>query len=159
MRCAERCTSRPQPKGCCACVIIEAGLFLLDLICVFVSAPAPQAHALGEPQVVSFSPAAGAFAVVAQGRAAPIVVSAKDWAGVQRAAGDLGQDVQRVTGVLPNQEQIAGGSGEVIIVGTIGKSPLIDDLVQPGQTASCKYPGQVGSRRDHGPGASVSACA
>ncbi|WP_330290569.1 glycosyl hydrolase 115 family protein [Streptomyces sp. NBC_00576] len=67
----------------------------------------------------------GAFAVVG----APVVVSAEDHPGVVRVAGDLRDDIERVTGVRP----AATVAREVILVGTIGRSPLIDGLIRAGK--------------------------
>ncbi|GAA4430948.1 glycosyl hydrolase 115 family protein [Actinokineospora soli] len=70
----------------------------------------------------------GSFPLVSGGRAAPVVVSGDDHAGVRRAVGDLRADVERVTGVRPGD---ATGP-HVVIVGTLGRSPLLDDLVARG---------------------------
>ncbi|MGW3646733.1 glycosyl hydrolase 115 family protein [Streptomyces sp. NPDC000878] len=67
----------------------------------------------------------GAFALVG----APVVVSAEDHSGVVRAAADLRDDIERVTGVRP----AATVAREVVLVGTIGRSPLIDGLVRAGK--------------------------
>jgi hypothetical protein len=94
---------------------------------------APQrAHALGDPRYVSNTPAAGAFPLVDQRIAVPLMVSAGDWPGVLRAAGDLSSDIQRVTGIQPillkSRAEFHGA--DAVLIGTIGKSPLIDDLVR-----------------------------
>jgi hypothetical protein len=94
------------------------------------------ANALGEPKYVSNVSSQGAFALAANGHSATLVVSNEDWPGVMRAAGDLSQDVGRVTGhdapviksVTTNER--AAASVDVVIIGTIGKSPLIDELVR-----------------------------
>lgn len=79
---------------------------------------------------VAERPRPGSFPLAARGRAAPILVDAGDFAGVRRAAGDLRADVERVTGLAPE----AGGRGrEVVIVGTLGRSPLVDDLARRGK--------------------------
>jgi len=67
----------------------------------------------------------------ASGRAAPIIVSSSDDHAVIRVAGDLAADVERVTHVRPvvSTDSISGAR-DVVIVGTIGKSPLIDRLVR-----------------------------
>jgi hypothetical protein len=44
---------------------------------------------------------AGAFPLVRVGRAVPLVVSTDDHTGVVRVAGDLRDDIERVTGVRP----------------------------------------------------------
>ena len=65
------------------------------------------------------------------GRSAPIYVSGKDFPGVVRAANDLRADVERVTGTAPRVVADSAPSGQqVVIVGTLGKSPIIDRLVR-----------------------------
>ena len=74
------------------------------------------------------------FALVTGGRATTLLVSDADHAGVVRAVGDLRADVERVSGVAP---AVAGqphaGERRAVIVGTIGRSPLIDSLVARGR--------------------------
>jgi hypothetical protein len=91
-----------------------------------------EAHALGGPRYVTSMPAAGNFALVQNGTATPLLVSASDWPGVIRAAGDLSEDVKRVTDQQPAvlQDTAALRGRDVILIGTIGKSVLIDDLIQ-----------------------------
>ncbi|MEV0930490.1 glycosyl hydrolase 115 family protein [Streptomyces phaeochromogenes] len=74
---------------------------------------------------ISFSPEAGAFPLVG----APVVVSDDDHPGVVRVAGDLRDDIERVTGVRPG----SAVAPEVVLVGTIGRSPLIDGLIAAGK--------------------------
>ncbi|MPY62172.1 glycosyl hydrolase 115 family protein, partial [Streptomyces spongiae] len=74
---------------------------------------------------LSFSPKPGAFPLVG----APVVVSAEDHPGVVRVAGDLRDDIERVTGVRPG-DSIAR---EAVLVGTIGRSPLVDALIAAGK--------------------------
>ncbi|MEV4347403.1 glycosyl hydrolase 115 family protein [Actinoplanes sp. NPDC049596] len=112
---------------------------------------------------------AGRFPLVARGKAAPIVVSTADYAGVIRVVDDLQSDIEKVTGVRPTvvhsgspasagypqaADTILGGSGIIargggphgragsaargaagdpVIVGTIGKSPLIDQIIARGK--------------------------
>ncbi|MFD5478656.1 glycosyl hydrolase 115 family protein [Streptomyces hawaiiensis] len=83
---------------------------------------------------ISFTPASGSFPLVRSGRAVPLVVSGNDWPGVLRVAGDLQSDIQRVTGVRPAlvRDQ-APNAPEIAIIGTIGRSPLIDRLIAAGK--------------------------
>jgi hypothetical protein len=83
---------------------------------------------------VSQLPGPGRFTLVAGGQAAPIVVSAADYAGVIRVADDLRSDVGKVTGVAPTVGHDAVPDGrDPVIIGTIGKSPLIDEMVARGR--------------------------
>jgi hypothetical protein len=83
---------------------------------------------------VSTEAGPGRLALVAGGRAAPIVVSSGDHPGVVRVVGDLAADIARVTGVRPvvSTDHVPTGS-DVVLVGTIGHSPLIDGLVAAGK--------------------------
>ena len=77
------------------------------------------------------------FCMSKEGQSATILVDGRDWTGVVRAARDLGDDVRKVSGIAspvafsakvqtPATEE---GKG-CIVVGTIGKSRLIDGLVK-----------------------------
>lgn len=85
------------------------------------------------PQYVLHESAPGAFRLAAGGTAASILVSGEDWQGVVRAVGDLGQDIGRVTGTAAQVVKADTPRQGSIIVGTIGKSPLIDGLVKAGK--------------------------
>jgi hypothetical protein len=96
--------------------------------CVLVS----EAHAIGGLRYVRSTPTAGDFALVQRGAATPLLVSPSDWPGVIRAVGDLRDDVKRVTDLQPAVLQNATllHDRDVILIGTIGKSVLIDDLIK-----------------------------
>ena len=80
------------------------------------------------------SPPRDPFDVVTEGVAADIYVDAADHAAVVRAVGDLQADVKRVSGAEPAvSNTLAGLSSRAILVGTLGHSPVIDDLVAQGK--------------------------
>ena len=79
---------------------------------------------------VSAKKGKGDFTLAAAGKAAPIYASAGDWPGVLRAAKDLQADVQRVTHASPVFATTQPAGAEVVLIGTIGKSPLIDQLIK-----------------------------
>ncbi len=90
----------------------------------------PAGYALGQASYVEFGPVGHAFPLVENKSAANIFVNSGDWPGVVRAANDLAADVARVTGLSP---QITGENNlgkNVVIVGTIGKSEIIDRLIR-----------------------------
>jgi endo-1,4-beta-D-glucanase Y len=73
----------------------------------------------------------GCFPLVAGGKAAPIMVSGVDFPGVIRVAGDLRDDINRVTGITPTViRDSVSLAKDIVLVGTIGKSPVISRLVQ-----------------------------
>jgi hypothetical protein len=85
---------------------------------------------LGGPRYVETSARAGSLALVENGSSAALRVDAADWAGVQRAAHDLQADVNRVTGITPAWNTTAK---KMVLIGTVGKSPLIDRLASAGK--------------------------
>ncbi|KQQ45145.1 glycosyl hydrolase [Duganella sp. Leaf126] len=98
---------------------------------LLIAAPA---QALGQKPLVLFAaPPAGAVTMADNGKAAPLYVDAADHAGVLRAAHDLQADIARVTGVTPALQQGAPAGADVILIGTVGHSPLIDKLVATGK--------------------------
>jgi hypothetical protein len=84
---------------------------------------------LTPPEYVQSQPAANAFCIVANGRTAAIHVDPDDWKGVIRAANDLGDDVRKVSGTASEVIQKTGFGKGSIIVGTIGKSRIINQLI------------------------------
>jgi hypothetical protein len=92
------------------------------------------ALALGQKSFIAFERTdANAVALVQSGGTAKLFVDSSDHAGVLRAAGDLQADIQRVSGARPVLQKNGSVAGaDVVIIGTVGKSALIDKLVQSG---------------------------
>jgi hypothetical protein len=103
-------------------------IFLAIVMCL-VSLPAFAANA-----IVTDVPD-GAMKLADAKGAIPVWFDGADWWGVLRAAGDLQADVERVTGVKPALATDAAKvpAKEVVIVGTLGKSALIDKLAKDGK--------------------------
>jgi hypothetical protein len=93
-----------------------------------------RAFAIGAPRYVESVFHPGDFALVEQGRAVPLRVDSNDYAGVVRAVTDLQGDVTRVTGRSPsilNEDESLGK--RVVIIGTIGRSAVVDRLIHSGK--------------------------
>jgi Glycosyl hydrolase family 115/Gylcosyl hydrolase family 115 C-terminal domain/Glycosyl hydrolase family 67 N-terminus len=91
-------------------------------------------YALGQKQYVETTDRPDNFAIVRAGHASSIYVDASDYPGVQRAVKDLQADIDRVTGFTPAMlHENDALSSDVIVVGTLGKSALIDRLVSEGK--------------------------
>ncbi len=72
--------------------------------------------------------------MASEGAAVDIYVDSTDYPAVVRAVGDLRADVERVSGVMPSVENaVEALSQQAILVGTLGKSPIIDSLVTQGK--------------------------
>lgn len=87
--------------------------------------------AIGGQTYISVTGGKELFTLSENGKSTPLFINSKDYAGVIRALNDLKLDIGKVTKAepvvvvdkLPKQK-------EVVIVGTLGKSPVIDQLVK-----------------------------
>lgn len=80
-------------------------------------------------QYIQHEASKSAFTIVANGKATSIYVDAADWKGVIYAANNLGDDIRKVSGVASKVKESTTPKAGSIIVGTIGKSKLIDKLI------------------------------
>jgi hypothetical protein len=90
--------------------------------------------ALGQVQYVENVSSEGSFPIFQENAAANIYVDTNDWAGVVRVANDLSADVRRVTdhpAAVVHDEGSLGNNA--IIIGTVGKSEVIDRLASEGK--------------------------
>ena len=72
----------------------------------------------------------GDLKLVHGGVTASILVSPYDFKVVQIAANDFAADVERVTGKKPVVSDPNKKTANAVIIGTLGKNPLIDDLIR-----------------------------
>jgi hypothetical protein len=87
--------------------------------------PAPWVSAQSRP---------GDFPLVSAGQTADVVYAAEDFKVVAIAAHDFAADVERVTGRRPEVRTAMAETGKaVVLAGTLGRSPLIDNLVNAGK--------------------------
>jgi hypothetical protein len=101
--------------------------------CLFF-AFAISALALGQPQYVENRASPGSFLIANDSILATLFVDTNDFPGVSRAVHDLQADIARVTGNKPSLRPDRSSIGtNAIIIGTIGKSPIIDELVRSGK--------------------------
>jgi hypothetical protein len=71
------------------------------------------------------------FLISDAGKSLPFYISSSDYPGVIRAIRDLRTDIGKVTGKIPEiRIDTIPASKEIIIAGTIGKSPVIDELIK-----------------------------
>lgn len=103
-----------------------------------------EAQQWGGPQYVSESAVAHAFPLFVQGKTAPIVASKQDFKGVERAIQNLQADLAKVSQVTPEliYDQIPKGKKAIVLIGTLGKHPLIDQLVKNKKLNISDLPGK-----------------
>jgi hypothetical protein len=109
----------------------RARLGAATLACVLAGGVAAAAPPSG--LTVETTASRDALRLVAAGIAAPVVADAGDHPSVLRVVGDLQADVERVTGVRPEQVTSEPRTSDVVIVGTLGRSRFVDALVASGR--------------------------
>jgi hypothetical protein len=106
-----------------------AALLLLPALVLAQSAALPVGTSY-----ISAKKTTGSFPLVASGKAAALYASESDWPGVLRAIRDVQADISHVTGHEPAMLTDKPQSQKpVVLIGTVGHSPLIDGLVQAGK--------------------------
>ncbi|KAG6872327.1 hypothetical protein C0995_010748 [Termitomyces sp. Mi166 len=108
--------------------------FVATVVCALFTS----VQAIGQDTCVAFEPnGASTLPVVEEGKASPIFTAADDWPGVHLAVANFAADIQRVTGIQPTitnfTSEVTPKSGTPIIVGTLGKSSLITQVVNATQ--------------------------
>ncbi len=84
----------------------------------------------------------GSFPLVKDGKAAILVVDAKDAEVVSIVATAFSKDVKLITGVTPSVSNKLEEGTYPVIIGTLGKSALIDQLASEGKIASAQVKGK-----------------
>ncbi|MFA9370166.1 MAG: glycosyl hydrolase 115 family protein [Labilibaculum antarcticum] len=110
-------------------------LIVLELIVLFciISCKSNTGQESSENELVSFSVDENNFPIVKSHKGTPIYMDEKDHSGVIKIADLFQQDITKVTGVINPLYIGKKPEGIVIIIGTIGKSQLIDDLIAAGK--------------------------
>ncbi|MGB8480416.1 MAG: glycosyl hydrolase 115 family protein [Acidobacteriaceae bacterium] len=88
------------------------------------------AYTLGETPYVEYSASPRSFVIAANGHATSMYVDANDDPGVVRAAHDLQSDIHRVTTLTPDITDGTPFPANIILIGTIGSSTIIDQLIR-----------------------------
>lgn len=74
------------------------------------------------------------FPLVSKGKTASILVSSTDFSGVLKVAGHLENDIFKVSDLHPKRiKKISEAEDFVVIIGTFGKSEIINQLVKDGK--------------------------
>ncbi len=92
---------------------------------------------------VAHEPVKGGFPLVEGKQAAPIFCDPLDYPGVMRAAVDVQGDVERVTGIRPERVNSLPSNAKIaVLVGTLGKSAVIDALAKAGKINAAAITGK-----------------
>jgi glycosyl hydrolase family 115 (putative glucuronidase)/glycosyl hydrolase family 115 len=132
-------------RGCAHTAKLRASWILMGV--VFLLGSSRESLALGHGHYVETVRGPGSFTIADGQNLTGIYVDASDDAGVARAAADLQADIVRVTGRTPiivndasNSETRLGR--DEIIIGTVGKSAIIDQLIKEHKIDATAIAGQ-----------------
>ncbi len=100
---------------------------VLSLTLLFTS---PLSFALGEKSYLNAPAKAGDFVLADKTNVTTLYVDTQEYPGVIRAAKNLQSDIEKVTAKKPRLIHLAGElPTSVVVIGTLGHSAVIDDLV------------------------------
>ncbi len=110
--------------------LFQRGLIIAALLLMIYG----KASAVEDSSYVAFSQVKGWFRLAEAGNTAPVVISASDFEGVKRVAGLFMEDIRKVMGTKPAlYTDSLPSETNVILVGTVGKDPLLGKLEQGGK--------------------------
>ena len=104
------------------------------LLLLFLFGISIKSYAINPEKYVVNMAATENFPLVSKGKTASILVSKNDFPGVLRVAGHLENDLFKVSDLHPKRSsEISETSDFVLIIGTLGKSEIIDQLAREGK--------------------------
>ncbi len=104
---------------------------------------ASNAQTIDAKQYVINKQVSGSFPLATNGKVASILMSDNDFAGVKRVVGHLKKDIKSVTNISPNSfEEGLQEEDYVVIIGTLGKSTIINQLVSNGKIDKTQLEGK-----------------
>ena len=117
-------------------------LCFIAVLCVSAAALARQPVSNVESIAIRSQPAPGSFLIAGHASAAPIYVAAGDSKTLRIVATAFAGDVKQVTGAQPEVVASLHGTRDPIILGTIGHSPIIDQLIRNGRLRAAGIAGK-----------------
>ncbi|MBC3765427.1 glycosyl hydrolase 115 family protein [Neptunicella marina] len=114
---------------------------LIFISCTLVSCWATASVPL-KKSYVHYDYQQGDFALKQGNTATAIYVDSQDLSGVSLAVQSLQSDIQKVTGIKPQLINEPSGQSALVIIGTVGHSQLIDQLIASGKLDVSAIKGQ-----------------
>lgn len=122
------------------CLKIKTSYIISLLFLIGLSA---KSYAINPEKYVVNESSKENFPLVSKGKTASILVSDKDYAGVLKVVGHLENDIFKVSNLHPKRiKKISEAEDFVVIIGTLGKSEIIDQLVKKGKIDSNELQGK-----------------
>lgn len=113
------------------CLKIKTSYIILLFFLIGLST---NTYAINPEKYIVNQASAKNFPLVSKGKTASILVSSSDFSGVLKVAGHLENDIFKVSDLHPKRiKNISEAEGFVVIIGTLGKSEIIDQLAKEGK--------------------------
>ncbi|KIO51668.1 glycosyl hydrolase 115 family protein [Flavobacterium hibernum] len=104
------------------------------ILSLFLMGFGMKSYAINPDKYVVHQASAESFPLVSKGKIASLLVSEKDFYGVLKVVGHLESDLFKVSDLHPKRiNKITDIQDFVVIIGTIGKNEIIDQLVKEGK--------------------------
>ncbi len=101
------------------------------------------AHACTTPVSVCSHDGPESFALIQQGQPANLLIDAAADPAVQHVADSFAADLERVSGHAPQRfQRVQPTGGNLVIIGVLGHSPVIDGLVRAGKIEASDLAGR-----------------
>ena len=108
--------------------------FILSIFLLFLFGLSTKSYAINGEKYVVNKASAENFPLSSKGKIASVLISENDFAGVLRVAGHLENDLFKVTDLHSKRiNKIPETADYVVIIGTLGKSEIIDQLAREGK--------------------------
>ncbi|WP_343697049.1 glycosyl hydrolase 115 family protein [Flavobacterium sp.] len=122
------------------CLKIKTSYLILSLFLIGLST---KLYAINPEKYVVNQASAENFPLVSKGKTASIWVDDKDYAGVLKVTGHLENDIFNVSDLHSKRiKKISEAEHFVVIIGTLGKSELINQLVKKGKIDAAELQGK-----------------
>lgn len=127
-----------------SCLLLPAFTILSSLPLLAQPSGLAETNVRQGPSFVRFEPEEGLLSVFRDGRLAPIICSSDEYTGVEKVIAHLSADLERVTGQRPEVYDKLPGQPlpRAIIIGALGRSPLIDELAAAGKLPAKQLQGK-----------------
>jgi len=113
------------------------------ILLLFLIVLSTKSYAINPDKYIVNQASAKNFPLVSKGKTASILVSDKDFSGVLKVAGHLENDIFKVSDLHPKRiKKIEEAEDFVVIIGTLGKSEIIDQLVKKGKIDASQLRGK-----------------
>lgn len=108
--------------------------FIFRIFLLFLFGIGTKSYAINPEKYVVNQASSEKFPLVSKGKIAPVLVSKNDFSGVLRVVGHLENDLFKVSDLHSKQiNRISTATDYVVIIGTLGKSEIIDQLAKEGK--------------------------